>query len=756
MVYIPPSCESVNFFLRPIIIPICSSVNFSINSIGTDVGIVSRISKIKIYNETFYFIEGSFILPETSYINLNANTVPFTAMSDINSDVSSIKIISDLELIKILPDIITHDSIIKVNAKLSEIVAGLEHNLPSGIGTGGMISKWGGLKKLDESTLLNWIDAVKNDNFVSVAQEKFSNLNELNIGKWGNLDVFDNTNIIKYNDFNTFDVLSSLAWNSFIVVDDYRSIVYGNKQELSNSINVKYLEPGAKDAIKTVKYGDRNEISNSISFKWITPSITDKTQNVIWGPVDYYKFCTSQYYPNICGTVNFKLKRSNVLPGACLDVSFDVKGYNTDPRCPYKHHYTGRRDPYISTGIDVTPLMFPTKKESYYMLNTVLVKRLPDNLPIEVTSIDIKYDKSSWLWQFSLVIGKDKTRYLDLIKPNPDNANMFTDIEININGWKWTCRVEGWSESRVFSVDSWTITGRSPSMELSSPHNQKTSYTYDREGTSVTAGAQIIGDILEGTMIGIDDTGWSVDWSEYGPNIHTGFNPNDGAMWGIPANTFSWTNSTQIDAIKQLSESIGMFFMTKPDCYAALDKKLIAKPMFNIPPWHWNETSIHKPNIQHMIRSDYAAEIGRSYESLTTYTGVYVMGESSVQAQSPNTIPGIPVVEVFRTGFSDRIYAPDYVNPWITTSKAALEQGRMILCETGEWIRHSMRLFSLARPESIDPAINKLMIPGDYVKVNEKETLWTGEIDSVQVSAVAADSAFIVYQTVEISQYIGN
>ena len=56
MAYIPPSCGSVNFTLRPINIPLCHLVNFDLTDGGTaPVGIVIFDSVLNITHSTFYY-----------------------------------------------------------------------------------------------------------------------------------------------------------------------------------------------------------------------------------------------------------------------------------------------------------------------------------------------------------------------------------------------------------------------------------------------------------------------------------------------------------------------------------------------------------------------------------------------------------------------------------------------------------------------------------------------------------------------------
>jgi hypothetical protein len=751
----------VNFSLYPIYIPACNAVNFNIG--GQDVGITPLPSYISIVSPDALLVEGYFFSIEPSYIDLLSNQVGLEPLVDLINSPSFIDITANSGVLQILPDCISQPSYIPITVNIVEIRAGQSQDLPFGISTGGHNINWKTPVELDEHTGFNWDQAIITDHRVEIPNEDFESLDKTVADTWTVLDYKDNRSVIPFNKFpELLDRLTLSAWNTLIITDKHRDIVYGNMDRLYKPINIPYKSPGANDTFKKVfftTYAGTKDLF--FHFKWNEPGAKDKHHLVPWGPIQYFTFCNRRYYPPTeCGTVNFKLETiDQQMIGVCDQVIFSVEGYQSDPRCPFKHYQSGRRDPYIG-GIEVKHIYPPGFKEVYKVMNTVLVKRLPDNVPIEIVNVSIKYDIQSYTWQFTLNIPKDTrggVNYLDLIKPNPSNLNIFTDIEIYINGWQWICRIESWSESRVFAKDTWSVTGRSPSMELGAPLNQKTSYTYDAAGSSLTAGAQIMQDVLDGTMLGIDDTGWNLNLDYYHgvtgeiDEIFTGFDPEDAQQWGIPANTFTWTNLTQIEVLKQLAESIGAFIYTEPNCISG-NKNLYLKPITNKPPWHWNGTN--KPRVNHAIRTSYASEVSRSYESLPVYTSVLVMGQTSVDPQQSGNSSGIVVADVYRFG-PDRIYAPDVTNPWITTVQAATEYGRNVLSDTGEWIKSTLRLFSLEQKGAIAPQISGLIVPGDFIKVEEGSD-WYGMVTSTEITAGVTNTAvFAVYQTIEVKQYIG-
>lgn len=757
MVYVPPNCGEVNFTLRTYTAPLCHTVNFDLTEGGTtSIEILTGDSFLGVFNTEIYFIDARIIQTDNGYLRITSTEMQFEQLIEILADNSTIHLYSDTALLQILPDIITHDSAIKMTSDLMNIGGGQEYDLPNKI-NGGISVNYKNAEIMDKLYSINWKDGLNINKTIIEKTNKMGELDNKVIVDWRVLNYYDKqTDLLSKNFDIIIDNGIGVNWKSLYVLDNSHITSYGFFERYDISINNPYKEPGPKDVFINVKTDSatiQNGIDKTFKVVWKSPGSVDVHKEVPWGPIDLFSFCSLKYYPPEAGPIKFQLLPINKnLVDTCYEVTFDVKGVNTDPRCPYKHSQSGKRDPYI-WGIPIDISYFPSKKDTYYAMNTILVKRLPDNIPIEVTSVNIKYDKQSWLWSFSLTIGKDHNDYLDLIKPTTDNLNTYVDIEININGWIWICRVESYSETRSFPVDVWTVRGRSPSMEIGSPQNQRTSHVYDPEGIDATSGGQIIDEVLAGTILGIDNTGWTMDWSYYTNHVFTGFDPYSGDSWGIPPNTFSWDNLTQIEVIKQLTDSIGTFLMTD-----LANKKIIAKPIINIPPWHWNEEGPYKPDVDHSINSTYMTEVARSYESFPVYNCVFVMGQNSASPQKTNVVSGIPVVNVHRSGIDtgSGIYADDYTNPWIFTWQAATEKGRVILSETGTWLKHSLKLFSIANHADENPIINKLILPGDFVQVNERNAVWNGSVVGTEINAsIVNRCAFTVYQKVEIDQYLG-
>jgi len=140
MVYIPPSCDAVNFSLKSIFIPPCNAVDFDLTGGGTiQLGITTLNSYLNVFNTTFLFTNASVIRTDDSYLTFFSDVMPFEVMTEVVTDNSTVHITSDVALLRILPDIITHDSVIHMSSDYMEVKSGSIQDLPSKLSNGGIV-----------------------------------------------------------------------------------------------------------------------------------------------------------------------------------------------------------------------------------------------------------------------------------------------------------------------------------------------------------------------------------------------------------------------------------------------------------------------------------------------------------------------------------------------------------------------------------------------------------------------------------------
>ena len=154
-------------------------------------------------------------------------------------------------------------------------------------------------------------------------------------------------------------------------------------------------------------------------------------------------------------------------------------------------------------------------------------------------------------------------------------------------------------------------------------------------------------------------------------------------------------------------------------------------------------------------------DVGRSNENKADYNAVMVMG--TLENQGDGTGTGFPVVELYRKGVGQgfRVYAPDIVDEKLQSAPACIEAGRPTLCETGFWLKHTLKMYSIRYPSSTDETLPPLCWPGDFVQVQEhnrvgkREKIWYGDVEAVQVDVAVNNNAVYVTQTLGINEYVG-
>jgi len=118
--------------------------------------------------------------------------------------------------------------------------------------------------------------------------------------------------------------------------------------------------------------------------------------------------------------------------------------------------------------------------------------------------------------------------------------------------------------SIVLGKKSWSVTGRSPSIELAEPYSLISAYS-----NTEMQGGQIVDSFLE-------NTGWVAEWS------NDNFDPF--TSWLVPAGVFNVSDTSAIKAIQQVTESVSAFIQTNADTNTidAGEKKLIIKPTITV------------------------------------------------------------------------------------------------------------------------------------------------------------------------------
>jgi len=676
-----------------------------------DVEIISASSNLVIADNGLEVTSITGILSENSEIVLKSNTSDLTVLIDILSETSEIKISSNSPEIYIYPEIETKGSEITINLSESLISGGRKNDLPGYVRTGDMGFIWNNVankaetskgmvwEKPDDLLLkeqLAWDDSVRAD-----TKTESSFILKMNYFDFNNIAAFatfqstpDTEKISSYLARMTYiDEFHKHLWGKFFIQDHEASFPYDW---------FKWFE--FRDTFQSIAFDESEHWNKHFLNRFDNGNdiVADKHHGTYWGPYWYSLWCQEKYFPYV-GNEEVHLVLKNDFPNL-VHPEF-LKPNN--PRCPFDYWYSGGRDSYNPDIEPIEQRIVPRKKV-YYMINTAYIKRLPDNADIPFKSVSMSIDRGSWLWDFSIEV-TDKAA-LDMLKPE---GNVFKDIQIHINGWEWTCKVENWSEGISFTGGSWNISGRSPSVELAEPYSVEPLFQNEEKH-----GGQIITDILE-------FTNWGFVWD------YNAFNPF--IDWSIPANTINMTDASKISQIKKVTDAVHAFVQTAPD--TKTDPTLYIKPTYKENPWNW-DTAV---TAEIVLNNDICSEVSRSNEIIKPVNAVIVSSQNK----------GV-IVNAIKNGTAGDVPAPMEINPLTTTQEAGREIARHIIGKSGFWINHSYTLFSLM-PPSEPPG---LLTPGTFIDMNESTGTWTGQVTGTSVQAGWDNSSGLtVSQTIDVEQF---
>lgn len=645
--------------------------------------------------------------------------------------------------LQILPDIVTADTVYESEFELQGIGGNRETDLPNGISPG-MRMCWYNGYSADTHFIFPWGKTSEVDfhhNITAIVQ-----LLEIDIhfsAVWKSMFIEDVPTGDSWKEMEHFDMHWIFKWDSMVARDRTAYVPYENGKAVSNTVFIPYGQPDPLDSFVTKTYGTNSVHSDlSLNNYYGGDVYGDISKEVPWGPRELFIYCFKNYVPpSSSDSVDFNFPSKYPLVLGANVLTFELDSYSTSPLCNNHHNHTGIRDNYITPGIEVDPVIPPTPfpvKPFYYIMNTVLVKTLPGNVPIEVKGLTMTTDRDSWLWQLNMTVGKRE--YVELLSPK---NGTFPIVEIYINGWKWVYLIEGWSENKGFARGTYSITGRSPSMILSDPICDRKTLTV---GTGAT-GSYIIQSILDSNA---QAAGFSILFSGY-ENNQTGFDPATGSDWYIPANTFSYADQTDIQAMQTLVQSIGGYIQTNPAFYnypAGTDGRILEiLPKYAWQPWNWNlsNTDIDFKVLDKSI----IREMGSSYKKNPDYYGAYIIGEAPKEGSSYGVY-----CDVYKQDKGPACkHAPIESSVLYTTDMIAQEKGRMIIGDAGVWRDHSIKVFSLF-PDPKPPGLFRV---GDYINVRDAAiSEWIGLVVSTTIEASVVNScAFSVSQNLGVSQYIG-
>jgi hypothetical protein len=327
----------------------------------------------------------------------------------------------------------------------------------------------------------------------------------------------------------------------------------------------------------------------------------------------------------------------------------------------------------------------------YIVKNHIEVKRLADNVAIEVMKVELSIDRGSWGWSFSCQVP-----FAEREKVDPVGGPV--EIAIIINGFSWHVLIEKLTETRRFANNSITVSGRSLSAYLGDPYAPQISMINLQPRNA----QQLANDWLI-------NTGWELDWQC--------------ADWLVAAGAYSVDRTRAIDGISQIAAAAGAYLQS--DRQAQTLHALAAYPSA---PWSWANGDQDISIPAGVLRT-----LSRQWLAKPAYNAVAIRGQNS----------GVDdLVKI--TGMAGDFFAPSIVDPLITHDDAARARGLSILGDTGK-----MAMITLELPIYEETGLIEV---GKLARVVEDADLWLGLTRGTSVSAEWANGLKVT-QTIEIERH---
>ncbi|MFC3659044.1 hypothetical protein [Luteimonas notoginsengisoli] len=355
----------------------------------------------------------------------------------------------------------------------------------------------------------------------------------------------------------------------------------------------------------------------------------------------------------------------------------------------------------LNLGVTACYAVRPTRR-TYIVLNSILVVRLPDRLPIEVDAVSIAQSIDAWGATFDLSLCDPEQ--LELLKPN---ANGPREIEVTLNGYVWTAIVEAYNSRKEFVAGGVSISGRSRTALLAGPYAPARTKVAPLQRTA----AQLVGEELA-------STGYTADY--------------DTVDWVVPADAWYYDNTTPLDAISRIAEASGAVVQSDPE-----ELTLRIRPRYPTSPWDWPDTT---PDA--VLQDDIVTSVNLQVVSQPLFDAVVVTGETAGKGVT---------VRVKRNGEAGTLYAPQVSHPLTNTAAVGAEHGRNILGDRGE--QASVDLTFPLFPAPLAAGETGRVLPLDLVEVQASEGTWHGQCTAVRFDARTDGKALVIEQTITLERH---
>lgn len=329
-------------------------------------------------------------------------------------------------------------------------------------------------------------------------------------------------------------------------------------------------------------------------------------------------------------------------------------------------------DPQPEPGV-VVPI-----RRVYVTINSIILTRVSDGMPLPAEGFGMSIDTDSWTWQWSASMQPHLRQYLAPVAGEP------VQIEAVVNGVPYRLCAESISSERSFGQARIAVRGRGLGAVLDAPYAPTRNFG---NGAAALTAQQIMQAVLTVNGVGI---GWDVDWGLQD--------------WLVPAGAWS-SQGTYLSAITAIASAAGGYVQP----HATLQTLRIL-PRYPVGPWAWSSVA---PDFE--LPADVVSVEGIDWTTKPAYNRVHVSG----QAQ------GV-LAEVTRAGTAGNSVAPMVTDALITHADAARQRGLSVLANTGAQASVTLTLPVLAE--------TGLILPGKFVRYTDGPVQRTGIVRASSVN----------------------
>jgi hypothetical protein len=552
--------------------------------------------------------------------------------------------------------------------------------------------------QVDCTKALTWADSIHIEPETRIRHTERRQKEKMVLSGWTGLVELYCNNRIAFDRMLRSDNEVSALWASLLGKDPAGNrIAWDPPAEKEQDFECPYSYPPEKDVATGVRFNEADYAKTDkerIRCPWGNPPAQDRYHTTRWGKRWYEEICLRDYVYPQGDALNFDIETPivHVGDGDHIDFWFDSLSY--DLRCNHQEP-SGWRDPYTYR----PPVIIPQtpQRRCHLHMNSALLKRVADNMPLDLLEFSAKIDFDSFVWKFSATLNSRES--FEAVEPSEAG---YTEVEAAINGYLFRFYVEEAScdESRR---KSFAIEGRGLAAALADPFAAQVSYTEEQPRTA----RQLMEDRLFGS-------GWTLDWQI--------------TDFLVPADAYSFHNLTPMAAIADITNQVGARIQAH-----RLNKVLQILPRYVEPPWQWASATPALALGESVILTS-----ARNWQPGPDYNGVVVSG----------TTQGV-IAKVMRTGSGGTNMAPMVAEPLMVTTEAVTMRGIYELARWGKWQPGTLNLPLEAGPEQ-----PQLLLPGTLLQVNRAQAQFPVQTTGVQVSA-RRQNGLKVRQYVEVERYRG-